>query len=102
MAKSKLVLSVVNTNGTPAPSRKRNRAPVIRDMATLIRRSEERRAELSHRSLSPREVRWGTRIALSQVPENQLVTPKWWQLRARMRRFVRMRESNDITYKTSH
>ena len=98
MAKSKLALSVVNANETPAPSNERKRAPVGRDMATLIQRSEERRAELSHRSLSPREVRWGARIAQSQVPENKLVTPKWWQVHARMRRFARMRETNDIAH----
>lgn len=60
------------------------------NIAVLIRRSNELSAELSRRSLTREEVRWGTRIALAELPENRLPLPRWCQLRALIRRLARL------------
>lgn len=57
------------------------------DISTLIRRSKERSAELSHRIPTREEIRWGARFALNGVAENDMAPPRWWQLPSRSRRF---------------
>lgn len=62
------------------------------DMNTLIERSKELSKELSQRNLTPAEARWGARIALVEVPENDLGPRRWWQTRARWRRLAKTRQ----------
>lgn len=66
------------------------------DISTLIQRSKERSAELSKRIPTREEIRWGARIALNGVPENDLAPPRWWQLPSHLRRFVIMKESGAV------
>ncbi|MGA8259038.1 MAG: hypothetical protein WB783_02375 [Arenicellales bacterium] len=60
------------------------------NIAALIRRSNELSAELSRRSLTREEVRWGASIALAEIPENRLPLPRWRHLRVHIRRLVRL------------
>jgi hypothetical protein len=60
------------------------------NIAVLIRRSAELSVALSRRSLTREKVRWSARIALAGIPENSLPLPRWWELRAHIRRLARL------------
>lgn len=56
------------------------------DISMLIKRSNEIQAALSERHLTREEARWGAKIALAGLPENELDVPRWrrkWSLRVR-------------------
>lgn len=58
------------------------------DIDALVRRSSELSTELSRRCLTSEDVRWGTRIALAALKENDPLLSRLG-LRARIRRLAR-------------